>query len=83
MIHRHLPKESFIDPDGLSMLGDVFDEICRQQQIETESEPASALAKQLLSLYHEGIHDRAKLLTMAGHPGQDMFAGAPTPARAS
>ena len=76
MIHRHLPKESFIDPDGLSMLGEAFDEICRQRQIEAESEAAFALAKQLLSLYHEGIHDRAKLLAMAGHPGQDLFAGA-------
>lgn len=76
MIRRHLLKESFIDPDGLSILGDVFDEICRQRQIEAESEPAFALAKQLLSLYHEGIHDRAKLLTMAGHPGQDVSAGA-------
>ncbi|MCV3738395.1 hypothetical protein OCK02_19495 [Rhizobium sp. TRM96647] len=76
MIQRHLPKDSFIDPAGLSMLGGVFDEICRQRQIEAESEAAFALAKQLLSLYNEGIHDRAKLLAMAGHPGQDLFAGA-------
>lgn len=76
MIQRHLPKDSFVDPAGLAMLGDVFDEICQQRQIEAESEAAFALAEQLLSLYHEGINDREKLLVLAGHFGQDWFAGA-------
>ena len=58
MIQRHLPKGGFVDPAGLSMLGDVFDEVCQQRQIVAESEPAFALAKQLLSLYELGIHDR-------------------------
>lgn len=76
MIHRHLPEGSFVDPAGLSLLGEVFDEVCRQRQIEAESEAAHALAKQLLSLFHEGIHDREKLLAMAGRPDQVLFAGA-------
>lgn len=76
MIHRHLPKESFVDPAGLAMLGSVFDEVCRQRQIEAESEAAFTLARQLFSLYHEGIHDRDKLLAMAGSPDQVLFAGA-------
>ena len=76
MIHRHLPKEGFIDPAGLSMLGDVFDEVCRQRQIVAESEPAFALAKQLLSLHQQGIRDREKLLAIVGPPDQGLFAGA-------
>ncbi|MBB3979113.1 hypothetical protein GGQ64_004349 [Rhizobium azooxidifex] len=76
MIHRHLPNEGFIDPAGLSMLGDVFDEVCRQRQIVAESEPAFALAKQLLSLYQQGIRDREKLLAIVEPPDQDLFAGA-------
>ena len=76
MIHRHLPKESFIDPAGLSMLGDAFDEICRQRQIEAESEAAFALAKQLLSLYQQGIRNREKLLAVVEPPDQGLFAGA-------
>ncbi|MBB3980202.1 hypothetical protein GGQ64_005455 [Rhizobium azooxidifex] len=76
MIHRHLPKESYIDPAGLSMLGDAFDEICRQRQIEAESEAAFALAKQLLSLYQQGIRNREKLLAVVEPPDQGLFAGA-------
>ena len=76
MIHRHLPKESYIDPAGLSMLGDAFDEICRQRQIDAESEAAFALAKQLLSLYQQGIRNREKLLAVVEPPDQGLFAGA-------
>ncbi len=76
MIHRHLPEGSFIDPAGLSMLGDVFDEICLERQIEANTEHAYALASRLIALYQEGLHDREKLLAMAGRPDQDLFAGA-------
>ncbi|MDF1631240.1 hypothetical protein [Mycoplana sp. MJR14] len=76
MIHRHLPRESFVDPAGLSILGHVFDEICRQRQIEADTEPAHALAGRLISLYQEGIRDGEKLLAMAGTAEQGLFGDA-------
>ncbi len=76
MIHRHLPMESFVDPAGLAMLGSAFDEICCQRGIVAESPQAIALAGLLLRHYQAGIHDREKLLAMAGNADQDLFGGA-------
>ncbi len=76
MIHRHLPMESFVDPAGLSMLGSAFDEICHQRGIEAASQQAVALAGLLLRHYQAGIHDREKLLAMAGDADQALFGGA-------
>ncbi|NVP58711.1 hypothetical protein HV823_26160 [Rhizobium sp. DBTS2] len=76
MIQRYLPKESFVDPAGLSMLGSTFDEICRQRGIEAEGPEATALAGLLLRHYRAGIHDREKLLAMAGEADQALFGGA-------
>lgn len=73
MIHRHIQGESFVDPPGLSMLGEVFDEVCRQHLIQEESEAAHSLARQLLTLYQAGIRDRQNLLAMAGKSGQSLF----------
>ncbi|SOC47118.1 hypothetical protein SAMN05892877_12718 [Rhizobium subbaraonis] len=76
MIHRHIPSEGFVDPAGLSVLGSAFDEICLQRGIEAESQEATALAGLLLRHYREGIHDREKLLAMAGNADQTLFGGA-------
>ncbi|NVP58359.1 hypothetical protein [Mycoplana rhizolycopersici] len=76
MIQRYLPTDSFVDPAGLSMLGSAFDEICLQHGIEAESQQAVALAGVLLRHYQAGIHDREKLLAMAGNADQSLFGGA-------
>lgn len=76
MIQRYLPSESFVDPAGLSLLGSAFDEICNQRGIEAESQEATALATLLLRHYRAGIHDREKLLAMAGEVDQVLFGGA-------
>lgn len=74
MIWTHLESEDIVDPAGLSLLGEVFNEVCQRRDIDATSEAAHSLAKQLLSLFNEGIRDREKLLTLIGEPGQDWFA---------
>lgn len=76
MIHRHLPKGGFVDPAGLSLLGDIFDEVCRQRRIEPDSSEAAAMAADLIHHYQAGITDRDELLAMTGKADQALLGGA-------
>lgn len=48
----------FAGPDDLTMLQEVFDELCAREQVARPSEAADALARHVIRLFEMGVRDR-------------------------
>ena len=64
MLERHVHITSSIKPGELGMLQRVFDEILMRRGIAEETDAASQVAVDLISLFQHGIRDERQLLAM-------------------
>lgn len=64
MIQRHVQLRGVIDPDELSLLQKVFDEVCRDGNIDPDGERAADCARRIFALFQAGIRDAQKIRAM-------------------